>query len=114
MKALLPFALLNVTLQYLLLFGYDDRTNVGASNCEYKGKLVVNHLVELQNASVRAARLRYGMGPIHFAEVCPGFCEEHKVGVWCSPNCLCRVLDAIDPPIFMCFEEGKPLPMGFK
>uniref|UniRef100_A0A224YSW5 Evasin n=1 Tax=Rhipicephalus zambeziensis TaxID=60191 RepID=A0A224YSW5_9ACAR len=116
MKAARHFSFLSIALIYLLLVTLDDSVNVCASNCEYEGKLVVKHMVELQNASIQAARMRMGKksGPIHFAEVCPGYCDKDKLGKLCSPNCYCRVLDAIQPPLYLCFELGNPLPMGFK
>ncbi|KAL3225822.1 hypothetical protein MRX96_049073, partial [Rhipicephalus microplus] len=60
-----------------------------------------------------AAKKKSGLGPVHFAEICPGVCDDSKVEKECWPNCECRVLDEIDPPIYMCFERGKSLPMGF-
>nr|XP_037280130.1 uncharacterized protein LOC119173397 [Rhipicephalus microplus] len=113
MKAVLSFTIISIVLRCLLLVGDDKSANVAASNCEHKGLKIVDQLVQLQNQSVRKARLTHGGSPLHFAEVCPGACEEHKVGVWCSPGCVCRVMDAIGEPLFLCFEDGKPLPLGF-
>ncbi|KAL1473260.1 hypothetical protein MTO96_022399 [Rhipicephalus appendiculatus] len=87
---------------------------VHASECEHEGRLIVKKLVAGHNDSLRLARQRNrGTGPIHFAEVCAGDCNKEKVGKRCWPNCICGVLNLVNPHIYMCFEEGKPLPMGF-
>ncbi|XP_065283157.1 uncharacterized protein [Dermacentor albipictus] len=94
---------------------YHRSLGVEASNCEVKEESLVQKLMELHNASVRLARNHSKQHqPVHFAEVCPGYCGENSVGTWCSPNCECRVLNVIKPPMYVCFEKGKPLPLGFK
>uniref|UniRef100_A0A224YR20 Uncharacterized protein n=1 Tax=Rhipicephalus zambeziensis TaxID=60191 RepID=A0A224YR20_9ACAR len=113
MKTIVPFTCLNIAFLYLLRFGYDDTAKVYASQCGVQEKLLVKSLVKLHNESVRRARWRYGGGPIHFAEVCAGYCGPNNEGGVCAPNCICRVIDAITPHIYLCFEQGKPLPLGF-
>ncbi|XP_075550405.1 uncharacterized protein LOC142584113 isoform X2 [Dermacentor variabilis] len=98
-----------------LRMGHHHSPGVEASNCEVEEGALVQKLVELHNASVRLALLKgKARQPVHFAEVCPGYCGENNLGSRCSPNCLCRVLKVVHPPIYLCFEEGKPLPLGFK
>ncbi|XP_049272734.1 uncharacterized protein LOC119397282 isoform X4 [Rhipicephalus sanguineus] len=88
--------------------------NVYASYCEHDSRSLSKLIMELHNASIRLAMSKPGPRPVHFAEPCPGYCGENNPGGWCSPNCRCRVLNRVDPPIYMCFEEGKNLPMGFE
>ncbi|XP_037518742.1 uncharacterized protein LOC119395808 isoform X2 [Rhipicephalus sanguineus] len=88
--------------------------NVYASNCEHDSKSFTEKLMELHNSSIRLAMEKDGRRPVHFAEPCPGYCGENNLGSWCSPNCHCHVLKKVNPHIYMCFEDGKPLPMGFE
>ncbi|XP_054922821.2 uncharacterized protein [Dermacentor andersoni] len=115
MKSAVSFLSLVLFWQGALRMGYHHSPGVEASHCEVEEGQLVKKLVELHNASVRLALLKSkGRKQVHFAEVCPGYCDENDLGSWCSPNCRCRVLGVVHPPIYLCFEEGKPLPLGFK
>uniref|UniRef100_A0A131YEP7 Secreted protein n=1 Tax=Rhipicephalus appendiculatus TaxID=34631 RepID=A0A131YEP7_RHIAP len=113
MKTLLRLTFLSIALQNLW-FGVDPCTNVDASGCESDRRALTTKLMELHNSSIKHAIRNGGGRPLHFAEPCPGYCTENNVGSWCSPNCRCHVLADVKPPIYMCFENGKALPMGFK
>ncbi|XP_075752232.1 uncharacterized protein LOC119173336 isoform X3 [Rhipicephalus microplus] len=86
---------------------------VYASSCENSGKPFTEKLLELHNASIRLAKMRGTSRPVHFAEPCPGFCNENSVRNSCPQGCACRVLNELKPPLYMCFQEGKTPPMGF-
>ncbi|KAL3196964.1 hypothetical protein MRX96_045054 [Rhipicephalus microplus] len=112
MTALLRFIFLHLALQSLWSGDFHIR-NVCASNCEHDAKSFTQQLLELHNASIKAAVRKEGNRPVHFAEPCPGFCTENSLGSSCFPGCSCRVLRKLKKPLFMCFQEGKTLPMGF-
>ncbi|KAL1474137.1 hypothetical protein MTO96_038209 [Rhipicephalus appendiculatus] len=109
MKPVLWFAFVNSALLYFLWAGHHNSGNVNASECEHDRKKFLRVLADSHNASVRDAKKIYGSGPKYFAE-----CDAQHVGHQCSPNCACGVLDVVTPPIYLCFETGRVLPMGFK
>ncbi|KAL1475826.1 hypothetical protein MTO96_036993, partial [Rhipicephalus appendiculatus] len=41
-------------------------------------------------------------------------CDEKKLGKSCWSGCKCRVLKKLKTPLYMCFEDGKTLPIGFE